>query len=69
MTSIRPGSPADLAGLRKDEVLVMETTIDQFYKFLDNNRGSDVELTVAVCGPTQSLDTVPQRAVVLSVPK
>ena len=69
VTSIRAGSPADLAGLRKDEVLIVETTIDQFYKFLNNNRGSDVELTVAVCGPTQSLDTVPQRAVVLSVPK
>ncbi len=69
VTSIRAGSPADLAGLRKDEVLIVETTIDQFYQFLANNRGSDVELTAAVCGATQSLDTVPQRAVILSVPK
>jgi hypothetical protein len=67
--SVRAGSPADQAGLKTGEVLVMGTTIDQFYRFLQTNRGKDVELTVAICGPTQQLDTAPQRTAVLSVPR
>ena len=69
ITSIRAGSPADQAGLKTGEVLVMDTTIEQFYRFLQGNRGSDVELTIAVCGPGQQLDAAPQRTVTLSVPK
>lgn len=69
ITSVRPGSPADQAGLKIGEVLVMDTTIDGFYRFLQGSRGSDVELTVALCGPNQQLNAVPQRTVTLSVPK
>ena len=69
VTSVRTGSPAEQAGLRRDEVLVLETTIDQFYKFLQDNRGSDIELNVAICGPAQPLDKAVTRTAVLSVPK
>jgi len=69
ITSIRAGSPADQAGVKSGEVLVMDSTVEQFYQFLQSNRGSDVELTVAVCGPNQQLDSAPQRTVTLSVPK
>jgi hypothetical protein len=69
VAGVKAGSPADYAGLKKDEVVVVEGTIDKFYKFLQDNRGHDVELTVAVCGPTQSLDKAPQRMATLSVPK
>jgi hypothetical protein len=68
VTSIRTGSPADLAGLKSGDVLVLDVTIDQFYRSLEGSRGSDVELTVAQCGPTQQLDKAPTRSVVLSVP-
>lgn len=69
ITSIRQGSPADLAGLKSGEVVLMDVTVDQFYKFLQANRGSDVELNVAICSPTQSLDSAARRTVTLSVPK
>jgi hypothetical protein len=69
VTSVRSGSPADLAGLKSGEVLLIEVTADQFYKFLQDNRGSDVELNVAICSATQSLENAPQRTVVVSVPK
>lgn len=69
VTSIRTGSPADVAGLRRDEVLLLDTTVDQFYKSLQANRGNDVELTVAICSPAQPLDKAVRRTEVLSVPK
>jgi len=69
ISSVRTGSPADQAGLRRDEVLVLDTTVDQFYKSLQANRGSDVELNVAICGSAQPLDNTVRRTAVLSVPK
>src|SRR5262245_32112667 len=70
VTSVRTGSPADQAGLRRDEVLLLDTTVDQFYKSLQANRGNDVELEIAICGPAQPLDNkTVRRMAVLSVPK
>jgi hypothetical protein len=69
VTSVRAGGPADQAGLKLAEVIVVESTIDRFYQYLEKNRGSDVDLTAANCGPTQPLDKAPKRTVTVSVPK
>ena len=69
VTSVRAGGPADRAGLKLAEVVVVDSTIDRFYEYLAKNRGSDVDLTAANCGPTQPLDKAPKRTVTLSVPK
>jgi hypothetical protein len=69
VTSVRAGGPADRAGIKLAEVIVVEGTIDRFYEFLERNRGQDVELTTSTCSSLQSLDKAPQRTVALSVPK
>ena len=69
VTSVRAGGPADRAALKVGEVIVVESTIDRFYEYLEKNRGSDVDLTAVNCGPTQPLDKAPKRTVTVSVPQ
>jgi hypothetical protein len=67
ITSIKTGSPADLAGLREQEVLLLAGTVDQFYTNLERNRGSDVDVTVATAAG-YFVNGGSERNVTLSVP-
>ena len=67
---VRSGSVADLAGLRKDEVIVVDGAVEDFYTLLRQNRGKDVDVNVATGAiGTQSLQNCPQRSVTLPIPK
>jgi hypothetical protein len=67
ITSIKTGGAADLAGLREQEVILLDGTTEQFYTMLERNRGSDVDLTVATAAG-YFVTSGSERNVTLTVP-
>jgi hypothetical protein len=68
ITAIEDGGIAHKAGLLKDEVIVVESTIDEFFKLLNEQRGKDVDVNVATGAAAKQVQNCPQRSVTLSVP-
>jgi hypothetical protein len=69
ITAVEDGGIAHTAGLAKDEVILVEGTIDEFIKRLHESRGKDVDVNVATGAVATPVQNCPQRSVTLSVPK
>lgn len=69
ITAVEDGGVAHTAGLAKDEVILVEGTIDEFIKRLHEGRGKDVDVNVATGAASKPVQNCPQRSVTLSIPK
>lgn len=65
---VYPGSNAQKAGIRSGEVIVIDGTIDEFYKRLEANRGASWTLQVAAPPVGGSIEKNPPRSVTIQVP-
>jgi len=69
ITRIEPGGLFDKAGVKRDDVLIIDSTEEDFYLMLEENRGKQVTINIAVDGANGSLDTATQKAVTITIPK
>jgi hypothetical protein len=69
ITAVEDGGAAHTAGLTKDEVILVEGTIDELIKRLHESRGKDVDVNVATGAVATPVQNCPQRSVTLTVPK
>ncbi len=69
ITSLEDGGAAHKAGLQKDEVILVDSTIDELFKMLETNRGKDVDVNVATGALSTPVERCPQRSVTLAVPQ
>jgi hypothetical protein len=68
ITSVEDGGVAHQAGLKIDEVIVVEGTVEEYVKLLYDNRGKQVDVNVATGALMQSVQNCPQRSVTLPIP-
>jgi len=69
--SVTPGGAFDQAGFQKNDVIVTDLTVDEYYEMLDENRGQQINVTVAsgaVGIQPPPLEQCPQRQLTLDVP-
>jgi len=64
-----PGSDAAQAGIQSGEVIVIPSTIDEFYENMHQNRGKSFNLDVAATPVGGSIEKSPRRTVSIIVPK
>lgn len=69
ITAVEDGGVAHTAGLAKDEVILVEGTMDEFITRLHESKGKDVDVNVATGAAAKPVQNCPQRSVTLSVPK
>jgi hypothetical protein len=69
ITSVEDGGVAHAAGLAKDEVILVDGTMDEFITRLHESRGKDVDVNIATGALAKPVQNCPQRPVTLSVPK
>jgi hypothetical protein len=65
--TVAPGKPFDQAGLRKDDAILVDESVD-IYELLEENRGRQVTLNVATVGSGVVYVLGPERAVTVSIP-
>jgi hypothetical protein len=65
--TVAPGKPFDQAGLRKDDAILFDESLE-IYQLLEQNRGRQVTLNVTRVGSGILNAAAPQRAVTVSVP-
>ena len=66
--SITNGGAAHLAGVQKNDVILIEGTVAEYIQTLYANRGKEVNLNVATGAASKSVESCPQRVVTLVVP-
>ena len=67
--SVTPGGVFDQAGIRESDAIVTNLTVREWFATLDENRGKQVDLTVATgVTPMTSLDKCPKRTVTVTIP-
>ena len=64
-----PGSTAQLAGIQRGEVIVIDGTVDDFYESLELKRGGTYNIDVAAAPVGGSIEKNPRRSVTITVPK
>jgi len=69
ITVIVDGGVAHQAGLQKDEVILIEGTVAEYIQMLYSNRGKSVDVNIATGALNKSVESCPQRAVTLAIPK
>jgi len=69
ITSLTDGGVAHQAGLQKDEIILVDSTIDELFQMLEANRGKQVDVNVATGALNTPVEKCPQRSVTLPVPK
>ena len=69
ITSLTDGGVAHQAGLQKDEIILVDSTIDELFKMLEANRGKQVDVNVATGALNTPVEKCPQRSVTLPVPE
>jgi S1-C subfamily serine protease len=65
--SITNGGAAHLAGLQKNDVILIEGTVAEYMQTLYANRGKEVNLNVATGAANKSVESCPQRVVTVIV--
>ena len=65
--TVAPGKPFDQAGLRKDDAILVDESVD-IYELLEENRGRQVTLNVATVGSGVVYVLGPKRAVTVTIP-
>ena len=67
--SVAPGGLFDQAGFQKDDIVVDDVSISEFYKLLERARGGEpVAITVVSWSDKQPLKDRPRRQIVVRVP-
>lgn len=70
--SVRAGGAFHQAGFQKDDTILTDLTPNEYYKMLEENRGSSITVNVAsgATGPIMiPIDKCPQRSLVLEIPE
>jgi len=67
--SVTRGGPFELASVERDDVIILEGSINDFFQILEENRGGSVTITVAADAENQPLENCVTRQVDVSVPK
>ena len=67
--AISLGGPLDLAGGQPGDVILLATDLPQFYNMLEENRGREINLTVAAGAELQPVDNCAQRQLSVTVPR
>ena len=66
--SVEKGKPFDLAGVQRDDVVIVEGSVNEFYEILEENQGGNVTITVAADAQGKFLENCVLRQVDVSVP-
>jgi hypothetical protein len=72
VTSVRAGGAFHQAGFQKDDVILTDLTPQEYYKMLEENRGSSITVDVAggaVGSILIPVEKCPQRSLVLEIPE
>ena len=62
------GSEFDQAGITSGDVVVTELSPDEFFQMMDENRGQQINITVASYSRGQYLEELPMRSVLVNIP-
>ena len=65
---ITAGSEFDQAGITSGDVVVTELSPDEFFQMMDENRGQQINITVASYSRGQYLEELPMRSVLVNIP-
>ena len=67
--NIKPGGIFDLAGIKKGDIPIDDLSITEFFRMLENARGTEVTITVVSGGDGPPLEERPARKVTFKVPE
>lgn len=65
---VKPASPALEAGLRENEMIVLQEPVDKFYERMSQSPGQAFDLDVATGSSSVALETIPHRTITIEVP-
>ena len=68
VNSVTPGGLAEQAGFQTGDVIVSDSQPREYLRILDENRGSEINVTLAAVSGNQPVDKAPQRQVTVMIP-
>ena len=67
--SVSPGSIAEQSGFETGDVIVTDSPPKEYLQILDDNRGKEIDVTLAAVSGSQRIDEVPMRKVTVAIPR